>query len=505
MQLERELKLSAPADFVLPDLSDALPGAAMTALPPTRLTTTYWDTPDLRLSRAGVSLRHRAEDGKAPVWTVKLATGTAKAVLERGEVDFEGEAGKVPEQAANLVLAYTRKARLEEVSVLESRRVRLELRDGRGRRLAEIDDDAVSVVDRSRVTDRFRELEVELGPEASESVAETVVHRLQDAGAGDTGRRSKVSRALGPGAMEPPDFEGPAVDRESGAGAWFKAVVAGGVARLVRHDAGVRLAEDPEELHQARVAVRRLRSDLRLLSPLVDQKWVDGLRSELDWVAAPLGRARDADVLIQRLWHHVELLSRDDLEPATHLLEVLATSRVRLQEELRDMLDSPRYLGVLDVLIRAVQDPVLSDAASSPAAEVAPVLVGRTWKTLAKRARAVRRGQWSETRDQQLHRVRIAAKRCRYGCEAASLIVGRPAARMARAVSRVQDVLGELQDAVVAEQWLRQTSTGQLSSRQAVVVGEMIAYERFMAEERRRQWEEVWVQASKKKLRSWLG
>src|SRR4029453_19574877 len=73
------------------------------------------------------------------------------------------------------------------------------------------------------------------------------------------------------------------------------------VRRPLLHDPGVRLGSDPEELHQMRVATRRLRAFLRAGRDLLDRSWSEPLRDELGWLGRALGPARDLDVLVQRL------------------------------------------------------------------------------------------------------------------------------------------------------------------------------------------------------------
>src|SRR5438105_15341635 len=73
------------------------------------------------------------------------------------------------------------------------------------------------------------------------------------------------------------------------------------VQRLLLADPIARVGEDPEGVHQARVATRRLRSDLRTFAPLLDPAWVTSLRDELRWLGAELGGAREAEVLLGHL------------------------------------------------------------------------------------------------------------------------------------------------------------------------------------------------------------
>src|SRR3954468_13033246 len=106
MKLEREVKLAAWGGFAMPPLDDVAPGIVIEGLKAKKLDATYYDTKDLRLARAGVSLRHRVGDD--PAWTVKLPDGESGPVMSRREFPFEGPAGAIPSPATALVRAYAR-------------------------------------------------------------------------------------------------------------------------------------------------------------------------------------------------------------------------------------------------------------------------------------------------------------------------------------------------------------------------------------------------------------
>src|SRR5213595_2400431 len=161
--LEREVKLGAGPAFHLPDLAGVVEGLEVAAPETIRMETVYFDTPDLRLARWGVSLRRRAGEG----WTLKLAETPSTSgkrnttVLARQELTFQGGA-KPPEAALEVVRAYVRKAELVPVARLSTVRRRVRLVDATGNRVAEVVDDEVSVRDGRRVAARFREIEVEV-------------------------------------------------------------------------------------------------------------------------------------------------------------------------------------------------------------------------------------------------------------------------------------------------------------------------------------------------------
>src|SRR3989440_4196563 len=324
MKIEREVKLAAWGGFAVPPLDDVAPDVSAAPLKTKKLDATYYDTRDLRLARAGVSLRHRVGDD--PPWTVKLPEGEAGPVMSRREFPFAGPAGAVPAEAAALVRAYARSEALAPVARLKTERARVGLSFD-GAQVAEIADDEVSVYHGRRLASRFREVEVEVEEEAPDGLLETVVARLRDAGAGEPDATPKVVRALGPRALEPLPGAVTEVGPDSTMGEVVQAAVGNALARIVAHDPGVRLGDDPEDVHQARVGTRRLRSDLRTFRPLLDADWVAGLRAEAGWFAGLLGVVRDAEVLMERLEGQARQLAPEDAAGVEAVVARLAGQR----------------------------------------------------------------------------------------------------------------------------------------------------------------------------------
>ena len=202
MKIEREVKLAAWGGFAVPPLDDVAPDVSAAPLKTKKLDATYYDTRDLRLARAGVSLRHRVGDD--PPWTVKLPEGEAGPVMSRREFPFAGPAGAVPAEAAALVRAYARSEALAPVARLKTERARVGLSFD-GAQVAEIADDEVSVYHGRRLASRFREVEVEVEDAAPDGLLEAVVGRLRDAGAGepDTTPRTCTRPASAPAGCVP--------------------------------------------------------------------------------------------------------------------------------------------------------------------------------------------------------------------------------------------------------------------------------------------------------------
>jgi len=491
--LEREVKLAVTPGFRLPDLDDVAAAVETTPVDEHRLETVYYDTPDLRLARWGCNFRLRQGEG----WTLKLPTTSEGPTLTRRELEFPGSGGRPPEAAVALVIAYVRRSTLVPVASLSTLRRRVQLKNREGAVLAEVVDDDVSVIQGLRVQSRFREVEVELRDPSAERLLEPILARLRDAGAADEDQASKVVRALGARATAAPEVDPIPVSSTSTAGELVRHILAVSVASLLRHDPGVRLGDDPEDVHRARVATRRLRSQLRTFRSLLDQDWANALREDLRWLGAGLGSVRDRQVMSQRLRGRTRALIEDDGPVVAELADELQAESEEARGRLVLDMRSDRYIDLVERLVDASRAPALVAEAQQPAATAVPALARRDWKRLRKGVS----GMPDSPADMQLHRTRILAKRVRYAAEAGAPIVGKVASQLADAAAGLQDVLGDHQDSVTAQRWLR--GAGQQGQR-AFVAGELCAMERDAAAHDRAEWPKVWKKVDRKRLRRWM-
>src|SRR5438270_5415569 len=408
--LEREVKLAVTPGFRLPDLDDIAAAVATTPVDEQRLETVYYDTPDLRLARWGCTLRLRQGEG----WTLKLPTTSEGPTLTRRELEFPGSGGRPPEAAVALVIAYVRRSTLVPVASLSTLRRRVQLKNREGAVLAEVVDDDVSVIQGLRVQSRFREVEVELRDPSAERLLEPILARLRDAGAADEDQASKVVRALGARATAAPEVDPIPVSSTSTAGELVRHILAVSVASLLRHDPGVRLGDDPEDVHRARVATRRLRSQLRTFRSLLDQEWANALREDLRWLGAGLGSVRDRQVMSQRLRGRTTALIEDDGPVVAELADELQADSEEARGRLVLDMRSDRYIDLVERLVEASKTPALTADAQPRAELVLPGLARRDWKQLRKGVAALP----DQPADPELHRIRILAKRVRYAAEA---------------------------------------------------------------------------------------
>jgi CHAD domain-containing protein len=437
-------------------------------------------------------LRHRAGEG----WTLKLAPAHDGGFLVRDERSFPGDPKKIPPEALDLLSAYARGSELGPVARLHTVRRRTALRTEAGEQVGELVDDEVSVMEGRRVAARFREVELELAGGLPGGLVDALVTRLRDVGAGPTANVPKYLQALGARADRPPEVAVADVGPHPGTAEVIGASLAGSVVRLMRHDAGVRLGEDPEDIHAARVATRRLRSDLRTFRSVLEPEWSATLRSELSWLGGELGAVRDADVLLARLRKRVEELSASDADGATALLQRLENQRGTARERLLCSMRDPRYLSLLDRLVQAANAPVVAGDADAPASAALAGLMDGPWGHLRAAATA------DEPNDAALHMVRIRTKRARYAAEALAPVFERSAGGFVRAATELQDLLGEHQDAVVAQVWLRDAAAA-AGSRSTFVAGILVEQERRAQAAALAAWPKAWKQLARKRLRFW--
>ncbi len=493
--IEREVKLAATPSFRLPTLASAADGFEVEAEPARRVSATYLDTDDLRLTRWGVSLRYRTNDG----WTVKLPQASDGSVLMRNELVFAGDSRRPPAEAVDLVRAFVRTAPLRPQARLRTVRQKTGLRDGDGNRVAEIVDDDVAILDGRKIAGRFRELEVEVADETDLELLDALVARLRESGAGPPDLTPKVVRALGPRASQPPEISVNELGADATVGDAVQRAIASSVDRLIRHDPIVRLDVDPEGVHQARVSTRRLRSDLRTFRSVVDAESTQALREELKWLAESLGAVRDCDVLLMRMRKRVAALPTEDAEAVRRVVAALEAARARAYDELLVALRSERYLALLDRLIDEANQPALATGSEIPAAEALPALVGQPLRRLQRQMK----GLDGHAADDDLHAARIRAKRTRYAAEAVAPVLGKRARAVAVAAADLQDVLGQHQDAVVAERWLREQVRDTRSVRTAFAIGELVGLERAAAARARRRLQKARKQLSGARTTRW--
>jgi CHAD domain-containing protein len=262
---------------------------------------------------------------------------------------------------------------------------------------------------------------------------------------------------------------------------------------MTAHEPGVRSGADPEDLHHMRTATRRLRAILRTVRESIDPDEVARLRGELKWLGLTLGAARDADVQRDYL-RGLARLTRGEHTVIQGLLRALERERARTRESVLTALDTPRYQRLLHDLDQLIEHPpVVSEKLS---------LVGIAARAFDKLREAVDELPRAPS-DHALHAVRLAVKRARYAAELARASAGRRAERFVTKAARVQDILGEHQDAAVTERRLRAALSDARRGPARVALRRLLRRQRTRRLAARRAFQAQWPKLQRRGRKAW--
>jgi CHAD domain-containing protein len=265
---------------------------------------------------------------------------------------------------------------------------------------------------------------------------------------------------------------------------------------LVRHDPGTRSGADIEDLHQMRVSVRRMRATLKAARPLLDSAWADGLRAELGWLGRALGPVRDLDVMLLRLRGEIAGLPERERMAGEVLAQQLVAEHDAARSEMLAALDAPRYTALLERLADAVRLPLPTPSATA----AQPKLVELPRAEFRKLRRAVKEAG-DDPADEVLHALRIRAKRVRYTAELVQPSLrrtqaGKAVKQLLTATAALQEVLGDHQDACVAEARIRELLDGfgeSIDAHVVFVAGRLVERKHTKAEANRGEWRAAWA------------
>ncbi|WP_203186231.1 CYTH and CHAD domain-containing protein [Streptomyces pratensis] len=500
---EVERKYEATPETRLPDLTRAAGVSAVVHRGLSELDAVYYDTEDFRLAAASLTLRRRTGGGDEG-WHLKLPVSAGV----RDEIQAP-LTDALPPALGELLRSRVRNTPVTPVVRILSARDVHHLLDEDGALLAEVSIDEVLAERLTEeghgTTSAWTEMEVELADDGDPAVLDAVERRLRKAGVRPSAAPSKLSRAL---AETAPGKRRTKKKRASPrtAGDHVLAYARRQVEALVELDPAVR-RELPDSVHRMRVATRRLRSAFRTYRKVLDRTVTDPLRDELKWLAAELGIDRDQEVLDARLRSHVaELPATLLLGPVSARLQLTSVARrTDSRRHVTSVLDTERYLALLDSLDALLADPPLLPAAARTPQDALPRAVLKDYERLATRIGHALELSPGEERDVAMHEARKAAKRVRYAAEAARPALGKPAKKFARRMKSVQSVLGDHQDSVVARDALRTLAVqAHGAGESAFTWGLLYGREEAAAAVRERELPEAWARASHPGLRAAL-
>jgi CHAD domain-containing protein len=443
----KTLQFEAGEPFELPSLRGR-------ALPRRDFQETFYDTAGGRLGLAGFVLRRRIENGKG-IWRLSVVCDGVPTL----DVEAPGGPAGPPEELRELVSAASAGFELAPVLSVRTNATGLRVKEG-SRSLAKISVASIAVLDGQRTSSSFSEIELEqLAADRKELVR--LESALRKSGAKRTNGAGPLEQAL---AREPqPELPLPSSELEQ-----LRPYLRDQYAQMLAHDPGVRVGSDPEDLHQLRVATRRLRSVLKTAAPILDRAWVDEIRGELAWLGGQLGPARDLDVLIPYLRQEAGSLDPADHKALAPLFKKLGLQKATARKAVLSALRSERYLALLASIEAAAAGPPPGGTGSLRSE------VKNEFKKLRKAMRAVD----EEPTDEAIHQARIRGKRARYATELLEDELGKAGAKLLTAAKDFQDAAGEHHDAVVAETRIRALLRGVRAQRTALAAGMLVNRQR---------------------------
>ncbi|MGP6172742.1 CYTH and CHAD domain-containing protein [Corynebacterium sp. A21] len=523
--LEVEAKFAVSENSPVPELT-RIPGVSTVAeARQHNLSAIYYDTEDLRLTRAKITLRRRS-GGKDDGWHIKLP-GTV------GRIEIQADLGEpvdgqfqVPEDLLEQVRAIVRRHPLVPIAQVDNERTELVLADEAGTALAEFCDDRVTAWSLLPGGDQtsWREWEVELTPESVESAQGSELIRLAtglliSAGARVSQSPSKLVAALGESINHVPSpYPAADLDEDSPAAAVVAALQANHD-KLIDYDPRVR-RDEWDSVHQMRVATRELRSHMQTFEGILGGEEFEYLEDELKLLAGMLGVARDAEVVEERFHALLDAEDSGVLDEATreHLREDMGAEYRRAHRRVIATLDSDRYLSLLDSLDELLADPPIVTAsrevpeadqetvaaledleavesvelieptegteaeASEDMEEILSRHLESAYKKLLKRHKKAvdNRDNLELTlheREENFHDMRKAAKKLRYSAEAVGSATDLKTKHLYRSCKDLQSVLGDFQDSVTSRDFLLKKAQ-QARSRGEDTFGYGVLYQR---------------------------
>jgi CHAD domain-containing protein len=207
----------------------------------------------------------------------------------------------------------------------------------------------------------------------------------------------------------------------------------------------------PDAVTEMRVITRQLRSTLSGFSRVLDPEVTRSAVAELAWLGRQLGEENDTHAMIKELHRLLSALPRESsvCHVAADVERELGQRSVQGTHVTQAALASRRYAALRQALNQLLADPPFTTRAAKPAVKELPKSVAKAMHKLDRRMAVAEALPPGPDRDEALHEARKADKLLRYVTEIAAPVIGKPARQLSRQAKKLQDLLGDYQDAVV--------------------------------------------------------
>jgi CHAD domain-containing protein len=439
----------------------AIDGMSIEPCQPQQIHDVYLDTEDWRIFRAGYALRRRVNQGRNEV-TLKSLQSARHDVADRRELSEPLQSGE-PDAlihstgpVATRVHAVAGGHSLRPLFEVRTRRQRFAIRsEVESEELGEIAlDESVILRHDGETTASCQRVEVEVLGERPQKPLQKFVELLgADCGL-EKAPQSKYELGLTSVGLAPataPQLAPVEVEKSMRASEVALARLRKLFTTWFTHEPGARLGDDPERLHDLRTATRRIDATLGLFDDYLPGSLARS-RQKVKSLLGVFGAVRDFDVQLAELAQFSRQLDEADRGALEPLRRHLESERAKARSQMLRHLDSNATRKWLDDSMTRLAQPSSSPASldDTLALAVAPEMLEGCFRKLQKAFRRLNEdSSWED-----YHAARSRAKKLRYAIESVAPMYGKPAERMLRRVRRLQDELGNQQDAHVIEQRL---------------------------------------------------
>ncbi len=279
--------------------------------------------------------------------------------------------------------------------------------------------------------------------------------------------------------------------------------------RMLWHEPGARVGMNPEAVHDMRVACRRMQAALRVFQNALPARRANGLRRDLKWLRRVLGEVRNLDVYLVHLAERSIEMQPDLREALDLYVADLRTERAKARESMLQTLATRKYGRLLERMHTMLDTgpprrPTAMDA-TKPAAIAAREEIISLHDKVLKDGRKLN----ADSPNEAFHKLRIKCKRLRYACEFFQEMYGKPIRKFISRLKKLQDILGENQDAVVAREQLQEYAEARRRRRSAdyklyMALGTLMAYHDGRMRDARGAFQKRWAKFDRGKVRNQL-